>query len=39
MIIVIPGSMAKRIREAAEKLGMTPEECIVDLLTRDLALR
>jgi len=33
---VIPGSMAKRVREAAEKHGMTPEEYIVDLLTRDL---
>jgi len=36
VVIVIPESIAKRVREAAEKLGMTPEEYIVDLLTRDL---
>jgi len=36
VVIVIPESTAKRVREAAEKLGMTPEEYIVDLLTRDL---
>jgi len=36
VVIVIPESIAKRVREATEKLGMTPEEYIVDLLTRDL---
>jgi len=36
VVIVIPESTARRVREAAEKHGMTPEEYIVDLLTRDL---
>jgi len=36
VVIVIPESMAKRVREAAEKHGMTPEEYILELATKDL---
>jgi len=36
MVITIPESIAKRIREVAERLGVTPEEYILDLVTRDL---
>jgi len=36
VVLVIPDSVAKRIRELAEKLGVTPEEYLVDILTRDL---
>jgi len=36
MVITIPESIARRIREAAEKLGVTPEEYILDVLTRDV---
>jgi len=36
MGITIPESIAKRIREAAERLGVTLEEYILDLVTRDL---
>jgi len=35
-VIVIPESTAKRVREAAERLGMTPEEYILELVTKDL---
>jgi len=34
--ITIPESIARRVREAAEKLGVTPEEYILDVLTRDV---
>jgi len=34
--ITIPESVARRVREAAEKLGVTPEEYILDVLTRDV---
>jgi len=36
MVITIPESVAKRIREVAERLGVTLEEYILDLVTRDL---
>jgi len=36
MVITIPESIAKRIREAAERLGVTPEEYILELVTKDL---
>jgi len=36
MVITIPESIAKRIREAAERLGVTPEEYILDLVAKDL---
>jgi len=36
MAIMIPESVAKRIREAAERLGVTLEEYILDLVTKDL---
>jgi len=36
VVLVIPESVAKRIREVAEKLDMTPEEYLVDIVTRDL---
>jgi len=36
MVITIPESIAKKIREAAERLGVTPEEYILDLVTKDL---
>jgi len=36
MVITIPESIAKRIREAAEGLGVTPEEHILDLVAKDL---
>jgi len=36
VVIVIPESMAKRVRKAAEKHGMTPEEYILELVTKDL---
>jgi len=36
MAFTIPESMARRIREVAERLGVTPEEYILDLVTRDL---
>ena len=36
MVIVIPGSIARRIREEAERLGMTPEEYILDMLVKNL---
>jgi len=34
--ITIPESIAKRIRGAAERLGLTPEEYILDLVAKDL---
>jgi len=36
VIIIIPENMAKRIREAAEKLGLTPEGYILDLVAKNL---
>ncbi len=36
MSIIIPESIARRVREEAEKHGMTPEEYILEVLTRDL---
>ena len=36
MVLVIPESVAKRIREVAEKLGLTPEEYLVEVVTRGL---
>jgi len=36
MVITIPESIAKRIREAAERLGVIPEEYILELVTKDL---
>jgi len=34
--IVIPEGVARRVREEAEKLGLTPEEYILEVLTRNL---
>ncbi len=34
--IVVPASIARRLREEAEKLGLSPEEYLVELLLRDL---
>jgi len=36
MVITIPESIAKRIREAAERLGATPAEHILELISKDL---
>jgi len=36
MVITVPESIAKRIREAAERLGVTPEEYILELISKDL---
>ncbi len=36
VLITIPKTVAKRIREEAEKLGMTSEEYLLELITRDL---
>ena len=36
MSIIIPESIARRVREEAERHGMTPEEYILEVLTRDL---
>ncbi len=36
MTIVIPEGIARRIRRVAEELGVTPEEYVLDALTRDL---
>jgi len=36
VVITIPENMAKRIREAAERLGVTPEEYILELISKDL---
>ncbi len=34
--IVIPEGIARRIRRVAEELGVTPEEYVLDALTRGL---
>ena len=34
--IVVPASIARRLREEAEKLGLSPEEYLVELVLRDL---
>jgi len=34
--IAVPESIAKRIREAAERLGVAPEEYILELVSKDL---
>ncbi|AEM39104.1 PaREP1 family protein [Pyrolobus fumarii 1A] len=34
--IVVPASVVRRLREEAEKLGLSPEEYLVELVLRDL---
>ena len=34
--IVVPGALARRLREEAARLGVTPEELLADLLLKDL---
>ena len=34
--LVVPGALAKRLREEAKRLGVAPEELLADMLLRDL---